>query len=136
MSGYRASPVRFIGGALLAAALSGPIAMMLMLAWAMAATLPRSPGELGFLPVVLLFALPIGFVVSLLPNVFAAMALAHLGIKRRATRHPLLWAASGLALGTLIGALWIGGEPGGMAWLGATGTCCALICRWRARWFD
>lgn len=135
---------RWIGGALLAAAAAGPGLVLVMLA-SFARNGGVERGTVEGLPLILLFAMPFGFVVALLPSVATAAALARLGARRPALRHPLVWAVAGFVVGTVIGLAFLGlAAPGGEALallnassaFGIAAAPCALLARWRTRWDD
>ncbi len=128
----------WIGGAMLASVAAGPIvvAMLLLLTIAASWLQPLWP-RIGFLVAALMFGLPFGFVISLIPNVTATAVLAWAGDRWRAARHPLVWAGCGLMLGGLIAAGWSGGGTiAGNLSLGIVGLFCALICRRGTHWPD
>ena len=84
-------------------------------------------------PIALTLAVPIGFVVSFLPNLAGTALLAWAGHGNIGARLPVTWALAGAASGGTIGWL-LGPEEGGA--LAAIGAASALLCRWKIAWID
>lgn len=127
--------VTFLPGVALASVLIGPaVAIGGMLVAAAA----RQGGVEMLLaaPFVVFFALMVGTVVSVLPNLAGAALLAWLGRDNIAVRLPVMWALAGAAAGAALVAAFGGGtaDAGTTAIIAVIGTASALMCRWKTRW--
>ena len=133
--------VRWVGGALLAAAAAGPLFTLPLFLFGGAYL--HDWAALEALPLVLLFASMFGMVLTVIPSVVAAASLAFMGRTRPWARHPLAWAFGGLFVGLGVGTVLTG--VGSVGWsldqllrggwaFGLVGAICALLARWRTRW--
>lgn len=119
-------------GTAIATFAAGPIFILPWLVYGAA----RDGAEFGAPIAALLIGLvsvPVGAVLSILPNVIGTALLAALGARYRPFRHPLFWMLVGAATGATLGLIAGGVGPLAMGW---TGAVCALLCRWRGRWDD
>ncbi len=129
--------VTFLPGVALASALIGPTALIggTVIGVALGGT---GAEALWVVPLAILFALPIGFVVSILPNLLATTLLASLGRGNIAVRLPVMWALAGAGTGAALVVLISAGtaDAGSMALIAMIGTVSALLCRWKTVWND
>jgi hypothetical protein len=127
---------RFLPGALLASVLIGPLVGAVGLV--ASALTDRDTALTTFYasPLVLLFAMPVGFAVSIVPNLIGTAVLAWAGRENEGVRLPALWALVGAAAGWGLGLGLARGSSTntGPAMLAAIGVASALLCRWRTRW--
>lgn len=124
---------RFLGGVLLASTLIGPLTVVATTLLSVSSA--RDLSELWSIPFAVIAALPLGFAVSLLPNLAGSALLAWAGRGNLGLRLPPVWAMAGAAGGWGIGALWtpIAETQGVAAGIGAVS---ALLCRSMTRWQD
>jgi len=133
--------LRYFKGVIIASLTAGPIVALPPIAVAIVVQPDDWGRSIGAMAGVLLFALPIGFIVSFLPNLIGAMVLARIGRTNIAARLPILWLLAGAGLGAALGIVWesatgstvSGGAAAVVAVVGATN---AGICRWFTRWQD
>jgi hypothetical protein len=84
----------------------------------------------------------VGFLLSVIPNVFGAVLMANLSDRLDSARSPVAWVATGTALGTLIAWLLVinpyYGEPDLVSLVPfiATSAACAGICWRKMGWRD
>jgi len=124
-------------GPLVASMVAGPLTALPILLRAALATFPHFDLLVRRTGLILLLSTPIGFVVSLVPNIAGTWLMVALGRRRSAARGRLAWAGAGFVGGWMTGST-SSGAPLGMAslWMGAVGVLCALICRAFVGWPD
>jgi hypothetical protein len=130
--------VSFLPGALVASGLIGVIVAAGALAFVGLNEPDRGMTALAATPLVLLFAVPVGFVVSIVPNLLGTALLATLGRDNIALRLPPIWALVGAGSGGTIAAL-LGSGPASaepVALVAGIGAVSALLCRWKTAWID
>lgn len=136
---YGSAEVRYLKGVMIASLSAGPI-VVLPLAVAAVGAGPADLGDvIGGMIGLLLLSLPIGFVVSLLPNLLGASLLAWVGRRNIAARLPILWLLAGAGLGGALGVLLDGtATPAGDSapMVALIGAASAGVCRWFTTWQD
>jgi hypothetical protein len=124
-------------GSILPAALTGSalIGVVVVAGGLLLAGLNNAQGwsALYAVPIALTLAVPIGFVVSFLPNLAGTALLAWAGHGNIGARLPITWALFGGASGGTAGWLLGPDEAGALAAIGAAS---ALLCRWKIAWND
>ena len=131
---------RTAGPTLRACMVAGPIFLTSAVLASLYLKLPKpilmSPKDVfGFL-FILIPALPIGFLLALVPVMIGTGLLWLLGEKDRRFRTPVLWVATGAGAGALLAmTLGVASEPryAGFA-LVVTSAVCALVSRKQATW--
>ena len=136
--------VRWVGGALLAAAAAGPLFTgPLMLTAAVGQYgVPGVAAGLLAIAAAAVFTMPVGFIIAILPSLAAAAGLASAGRRWRVARHPLTWAVAGLMIGWMAGTVLTLADDASTSaaqllagWpFGAVGAPGAVLACWRTRW--
>ena len=124
-------------GVALATALAGPIfatPLLIVMSWPDISVQGVIVSVLGMI----FLTMPIGAILSIIPNTVGAALLGWLGTHHPAARHPLAWLLTGVALGALIGFAAVPDlrHPGAMLVMAAVGAACALLCRRGTEWID
>ncbi|MGZ8286641.1 MAG: hypothetical protein ACXW27_07105 [Allosphingosinicella sp.] len=129
------------GSAAQASLAAGPI---FIVSTALAALYLKSPQSIDvavnpafIAPALVMFvpAIAVGFILSIVPNLFGSSLLYFTGVAFPTARAPLVWVAAGGLLGTVI--VWATSnfaEPAFTFGLIMTSACCAAICRHSAFW--
>ena len=127
---------------------AGPVGLAVMLVWMTIFPAPgydSSPLHARLVAVVvsflimLIYAVPFGAIVGVVPSFLGTTLLASAGNRWRSMRHPFVWAATGAALGAIVAraiTLNHANPQLGSAWAVATGIICMLISRSIMRWRD
>ena len=128
--------VTFIPGALVASGLIGPVVAAGTVVFTIVTQEGGGISTLIAIPLMAAFAVPVGFVASVAPNIVGSALLAWLGRGNIGVRLPVMWALVGAGAGSLLALVLDGGTvpaapTGSLAAIGATS---ALLCRWKTRW--
>ena len=97
----------------------------------------RGAGAAGVVAA-MLFAVPFGMALGIIPNLAGAAALAALGRRNDGVRLPVFWALIGAGLGGLADGTIVatGGTTGFVPLFTPVCLACALLCRAGTRWID